>query len=75
MARAQAVNSSTEALIAHLKLAIEKMRRELYGSRFERGRKLVDQQILDQMELELESAHDSSRYRHRDSVDVQAHRR
>ena len=27
-ARAQAVNSNTEALIAHLKLAIEKLRRE-----------------------------------------------
>jgi len=48
-ARAAANVSSAEALIAHLKLAIEKMRRELYGSRSERGRKL-----LDQMELELE---------------------
>ena len=41
--------SGAEAVIAHLKLAIEKMRRELYGSRSERGHKL-----LDQMELELE---------------------
>jgi transposase len=48
-ARAATNVSSAEALIAHLKLAIEKMRRELYGSRSERGRKL-----LDQMELELE---------------------
>jgi len=40
-ARATANVSSAEALIAHLKLAIEKMRRELYGSRSERGRKLV----------------------------------
>jgi transposase len=48
-ARAAADVSSAEALIAHLKLAIEKMRRELYGSRSERGRKL-----LNQMELELE---------------------
>ena len=32
-ARAQAVNSNTEALIVHLKLAIEKLRRELYGTR------------------------------------------
>jgi transposase len=48
-ARAVANVSSAEALIAHLKLAIEKLRRELYGSRSERGRKL-----LDQMELELE---------------------
>lgn len=48
-ARAQAVNSSTEALIAHLKLEIEKLRRELYGSRSERKARL-----LDQMELQLE---------------------
>jgi transposase len=48
-ARAIAAMSSAEALIAHLRLAIEKMKRELYGSRAERGHKL-----LDQMELELE---------------------
>jgi transposase len=53
-ARATANVSSAEALIAHLKLAIEKMRRELYGSHSERGRKLVESQVLDQMELELE---------------------
>src|SRR5271167_422888 len=48
-ARAQAVNSSTEALIAYLKLEIEKLRRELYGSRSERKARL-----LEQMELQLE---------------------
>jgi transposase len=48
-ARAVAVNSSTEALIAHLKLQIEKLRREIYGSRSERKARL-----LDQMELQLE---------------------
>jgi transposase len=36
-ARAAANVSSAQALIAHLKLAIEKMRRELYGSRSERA--------------------------------------
>lgn len=41
--------SNAEALIAHMKLVIEKMRRELFGSRSERRHK-----ILDQMELELE---------------------
>ena len=41
--------SSSEALIAHLKLAIEKLRRELYGTRSERTARL-----LDQMELQLE---------------------
>ncbi len=40
-ARAEAIGAkadltSTEALIAHLKLAIEKLRRALYGSRSER---------------------------------------
>ena len=48
-ARAQAVNTSTEALIAHLKLEIEKLRRALYGSRSERKARL-----LEQMELQLE---------------------
>jgi transposase len=48
-ANAQADLSSREALIAHLKLAIEKLRRELYGTRSERTARL-----LDQMELQLE---------------------
>ena len=42
-ARAQAVNSSTDALIAHLKLEIEKLRRALYGSHSERKARLLDQ--------------------------------
>jgi transposase len=48
-ARVQAEASSTQALIAHLKLQIEKLRRELYGSRSERKARL-----LEQMELQLE---------------------
>jgi transposase len=48
-ARAQVVNTSTEALIAHLKLEIEKLRRALYGSRSEHKARL-----LEQMELQLE---------------------
>ncbi len=48
-ARAKAVNASTEALIAHLKLEIEKLRRALYGSHSERKARL-----LAQMELQLE---------------------
>ena len=50
-ARAQAVNSSTEALIVHLKLEIEKLRRQLYGSRSEHKARL-----LEQMELHLQAA-------------------
>jgi hypothetical protein len=49
MSRATAMVSSAEVLIAHQRLAIDKMKRELYGARSERGRKL-----LDQMKLELE---------------------
>jgi transposase len=41
--------SSREALIAHLKLEIEKLRRSLYGTRSERKARL-----LEQMELQLE---------------------
>jgi transposase len=49
VAHTQAKQSSTEALIAHLKLEIEKLRRTLYGARSERSARL-----LDQLELELE---------------------
>jgi transposase len=47
--RAQAVNAGTQALIAHLELEIEKLRRALYGTRSERKARL-----LEQMELQLE---------------------
>ncbi len=46
---AQARLSGAEAMIAHLELMIEKMRRERYAPRSERS-----QRLLDQMELELE---------------------
>ena len=46
---AEADRSDAAALIAHLKLQIEKLRRELYGSRSERKARL-----LEQMELQLE---------------------
>lgn len=48
-ARSQAELSSTEALIAHLQLAIEKLKREKYGQRSERTARLIDQ-----LELQLE---------------------
>ena len=48
-AYATAVNSSADALIVRLKLEIEKLRRDLYGSRSERKARL-----LEQMELQLE---------------------
>jgi transposase len=39
LARVRAEASSAEALIAHLRLAIEKMRRELYGQRAVQARR------------------------------------
>ena len=48
-ATAKADLSSRDALIAHLKLEIEKLRRSLYGTRSERKARL-----LEQMELQLE---------------------
>jgi transposase len=46
---AEARASSAEALVAHLKLLIAKLKREQYGQSSERGRRL-----LDQLELQLE---------------------
>lgn len=48
-ANARAKLSDNEALIAHLELRIEKLRRELYGQRSERTARLIEQ-----LELELE---------------------
>ncbi|MGE0447492.1 MAG: IS66 family transposase [Vicinamibacterales bacterium] len=59
-ARAVAAASSAEALIAHLRLAIEKMKRELYGSRSEHGRKLLDQMELELEELETTAAENAT---------------
>ena len=57
-AHAQAVNTSTDALIAHLKLEIEKLRRALYGSRSERKARLLEQIELQLEELEAAATED-----------------
>ena len=49
LAKARARESAIEALIAHLKLQIARLRREQYGASAERSRHL-----LDQLELQLE---------------------
>ncbi|MER9845541.1 IS66 family transposase [Mesorhizobium australicum] len=49
-ARAQAMNSHSDVLIARLRLEIEKLKREIHGSRSERKARL-----LEQMELQLEN--------------------
>lgn len=56
--RAKAAASSVEATIAHLKLQIEKLRRELYGRRSERTARLLDQMELELEELEAKAAED-----------------
>ena len=55
---AQAAASSVEATIAHLKLMIEKLRRDLYGQRTERTARLIDQMELQLEELEAKATED-----------------
>ncbi len=55
---AKADLTGTEALIAHLKLAIEKLRRALYGSRSERQARLLGQMELELEELEAAASED-----------------
>ena len=52
-ASAKALVSHSEALIARLKLEIDKVRRELYGSRSERKVRLPEQIELQLEELEI----------------------
>jgi hypothetical protein len=58
-ARALAQVSSAEAMIAHYKLAIEKLRRALYGQRSERGERLLSQMELQLEELEATATEDA----------------
>ena len=55
---ARAKASNDEALIAHLKLQIEKLRREHFGSRSERTARLIDQMELQLEELEASASED-----------------
>jgi multidrug efflux pump subunit AcrA (membrane-fusion protein) len=52
--------SSAEAMVAHYKLLIAKMKREQYGQSSERGRKLLDQLELHLEELEASAAEDDA---------------
>ncbi len=58
LAQARAEASTAEALIAHLRLSIEKMRREVYGQRSERRARLLDQMELELEELEAVASED-----------------
>src|SRR6478736_6597382 len=57
-ANAQADLSSSEALNAHLKLEIEKLRRQLYGTRSEKKARLLEQMELQLEELEAAATED-----------------
>src|SRR6201993_2788486 len=63
LARAEATNaraeaSSAEALITHLRLTIEKFKRDLFGPRNERKARLIDQMELELEELEAAATED-----------------
>jgi transposase len=55
---ARAERSDDKAMIAHLKLQIDKLRRELYGSHSERSARLLDQLELQLEDLEASAAED-----------------
>jgi len=52
--------SSAEAMVAHYKLLIAKLKREQYGQSSERGRKLIDQLELQLEELAASAAEDEA---------------
>ena len=56
LAAAEARAAGAEAMIAHMKLVIAKLRREQYGQSSERGRKVLDQLELQLEELEAEAS-------------------
>jgi transposase len=58
LAQARATASNATALIAHLQLSIEKLRRELYGMRSERKARLLEQMEFELEELETDAAAD-----------------
>jgi hypothetical protein len=58
LANAMVRESATEAMIAHLKLQIARLRREQYGASAERSRRLLDQLELQLEDLEADACED-----------------
>jgi transposase len=58
--QAEARASSAEAMVAHLKLLIAKMKRDRFGQSSERGRQLLDQLELQLEELEANATEDAA---------------
>jgi transposase len=57
---AEARASGAEAMVAHLKLLIAKLRQDRFGASSERGRKLLDQMELELEELEAAASEDEA---------------
>jgi len=57
---AEARASGAEAMVAHLKLLIAKLRHDRFGASSERGRKLLEQMELELEELEAAATEDAS---------------
>ncbi len=57
---AEARASGAEAMVAHLKLLIAKLRHDRFGASSERGRKLLDQMELQLEELEAAASEDAA---------------
>ena len=60
LAAEQLARRDAEAMVAHLKLLIAKLRHERFGASSERGRKLLDQLELQLEELETKAAEDAA---------------
>src|ERR671912_172805 len=60
---AEARASGAEAMVAHLKLLIARLKRDKYGASSERGRKLLDQLELELGELVAAASEDAARDR------------
>jgi transposase len=58
---AEARASGAEAMVAHLKLLIAKLKRDKYGASSERGRKLIDQLELELGELVAAASEDAAK--------------
>jgi transposase len=58
---AEARASSAEAMVAHLKLLIARLKRDKYGASSERGRKLIDQLELELGELVAAASEDAAK--------------
>src|SRR3984957_5818233 len=70
---AEARASGAEAMVAHLKLMIAKLRHEQFGASSERGRKLIDQMELELEEREAGAAEDAAAVAQPDADSTNVH--